>query len=459
MSAINNNYYKNNIDNNKNNQSIYNNVNGNLNNSNDNDENDNNRDALSNCLLDSKELINFLSNILIERVDLNKLLFLSPEKKIEKIFQALKKIINQEKIVISEKRILDISRQIYEETFEYGPISIFMKDNSITEIMINDFDKIYVERNGVIEKTEIKFKNRQHLRNLVEKLVSPLGLRIDESCPMVNARLEDGSRINAVIKPISEADTAVTIRKFKNDLLMAEDLLKLGSLNQAMLDFIKSCVAGRINIIISGGTSSGKTTFLNVISNFIPNNERLIVIEETPELNLNIENIIKLTAKQSNIEGKGEITIKELVKNALRMRPDRIIVGEIRGLEAIDILQAMNTGHEGSMTTIHANSPVDLITRLETMLLLSAINFNYDSIKRIILSSVDLIIHLERLADGKRKVAKISELVFSESKRTGQFKEILVKDIFISTNNGYVWTGHKPKFLEKIKGEFKNFDN
>ncbi len=424
-------------------------------------------------------LTGHLAKILVEKVDFQMLEKLTPKKKAEVIFYNLKRLAEEKKVVISDKKLFDIAKEIYLEAFEYGPITGLMEDKTITEIMINDFNKIYIERDGVVSKSEICFKDRQHLRNLVEKIISPLGLRVDESYPMVDARLSNGARINVVIKPVSTTDTVVTIRKFKEDLLKAEDLLKLGSLDRSILNFLKCCVENKVNIIVSGGTSSGKTTFLNVLSSFIPKKERIVVIEETPELNLHIENLVNLVAKNPNIEGKGEIKIKNLVKNALRMRPDRVIVGEIRGDEAIDVLQAMNTGHEGSMTTIHANSPVDLISRLETILLISLLNLNTSAVRRIILSSINLIIQLERTADGKRKISKVSEVLGLENsniKKSSNFEyknnylelelnkdcldnAIIIRDIFIKHNEKFLYTGYEPKFFKRIGQRVRDFVN
>ncbi|MBN1298063.1 MAG: CpaF family protein, partial [Actinobacteria bacterium] len=351
-------------------------------------------------------------------------------------------------------------KEIYEEIFEYGPVSDLMRDEKVTEIMINSWNEIYIEINGFIKKTSASFKSEQHLRNIMEKIISPLGLRLDESCPWTDARLENGSRINIVIPPISLKGMVVTIRKFKNDIYSTEDLLKQGAINRKISKFLKSCVEKRLNIIVSGAASTGKTTFLNIISNFISDNERIITIEDTLELRLNAGHVIRLEGRHANLEGRGEITLRDLIRNALRMRPDRIIVGEIRGQEAVDVLQAMNTGHEGSMTTIHANSPYDLISRLETMLLMSAANITPSSAKRIILASIDLIIHLERTEEGLRKVSCISELYGSPGLHNGE-SVVDVVDIFISCTEGkdqdFSFTGKMPSFAEKINWKEADF--
>jgi pilus assembly protein CpaF len=292
-------------------------------------------------------------------------------------------------------------------------------------------------------------------------------LRIDESSPMVDARLKNGSRINVVLNPAASNDIVVTIRKFKRNMMDVGSLIKEGTLNKAVADFIKTCVRSRLNIIISGGTSTGKTTFLNVLSNFIRQYERIVTIEETLELNLNLPHVVKLEGRPPNLEGKGGITIRDLVRNSLRMRPDRIVVGEIRGAEAVDVLQAMNTGHSGSMTTVHANSPKDMISRLETMILMSGLNLNSSAARRMIASSVDIIIHLDKLKNGKRVLVRISELK-NKSGPIGRNTVLEVKDIFgytagekIAKGTGFyagklVHTGYKPDFIEKIKN--KGFD-
>jgi len=394
-------------------------------------------------------------------IEIKDLLPLNPSKRIERIYSALERMIDDEKIVISDKKIAKIVREIYEDTFEFGPISLLMNEESITEIMINDWNDIYVEVKGSLKKADVTFRNSQHLRNMVEKIISPLGLRVDESFPMVDARLKDGSRINIVLSPVSSKELVVTIRKFRKSLIDMQDLLLEGSLDQKIADFLKACVNSRVNIILSGATSTGKTTLLNIISGFIPRDERIITIEDTFELNLKLVHVIRLESRPANLEGKGEITLRDLVRNSLRMRPDRIVVGEIRGSEAVDVLQAMNTGHEGSMTTVHANSPVDLMSRLETMLLMSGINLTPASARRIIASSVDLVLHLERLNSGQRIVSRVSEIINSTS-RVGSSANLEVKDIFVleerDTKRDFIFTGYIPKFISKIRKRGERFD-
>lgn len=395
---------------------------------------------------------------LAAKIDIYSLDCAEEKTKFKIIEKTLSEILDTEKILLSVKDFKSILNQIFEESFGYGPISELMKNEEITEIMINNFDDIFIEKSGLIQKSNINFNSNIHIKNFIEKILSPLGLRIDESCPMADARLKDGSRVNVVIRPIALNEIVVSIRKFKKKLKDMEDLVMEGTLNYEVSDFIKLCVENRANIIISGATSTGKTTILNIISNFIPENERIITIEDTFEININHENVVRLESRLPNIEGSGEITIRDLVRNSLRMRPDRIIVGEVRGIEAIDVLQAMNTGHNGSMTTVHANSPLDLISRLETMLIMSGLNLNPSSARRIISSSINIIIHLERLKDGKRVISKICEAV-NENKVIGEKSEIIIKDIFnycrtldkdknINTASCFKFSGHIPLFLK-----------
>lgn len=401
-----------------------------------------------------------ISKKLVNCTDIDSMYKLSPSGRIEYLYRSLKSIIESEKIIIGKEKISLVLKQIYEEMFEYGPISDLIRNEKITEVMINSWNDIFIETGGYIRKTDTAFNSMQHLRNTVEKIISPLGLRLDESIPYTDARLADGSRINVVIPPVSVNGMVVTIRKFNKGLLTAKDLLKCRSINEKIAEFIKSCVKNRLNIIVSGASSTGKTTFLNVISNFIPGSERIITVEDTVELALKAKHVISLESRQANLEGRGEITLRDLIKNSLRMRPDRIIVGEIRGAEAIDVLQAMNTGHEGSMTTIHANSPHDLSSRLETMLLISAANLTPASAKRMIVSAIDMVIHLERKEDGSRMVSCISEIV----KNNGcddRDMAVKIRDIFKpgfkDGKPDFVFTGNVPAFSEKIDWKEKDF--
>ncbi|MHB1347414.1 MAG: CpaF family protein [Candidatus Humimicrobiaceae bacterium] len=407
----------------------------------------------------NSEIFENLYKKLASRIDIFSIESAGEKTRLRIIEKTLIDILEAEKILLSSKDLKYVLNQILEESFGYGPISQLMKNEDITEIMINNFDDIFIEKSGLIIKSNVIFNSNAHVKNFIEKVLSPLGLRIDESCPMADARLKDGSRLNVVISPVSLNEITVSIRKFRKRLKDIKDLVSEGMLDYEVSCFIKTCVEKKANIIVSCATSTGKTTVLNIISSFIPRNERIITIEDTFEIDINHENIVRLESRLPNIEGKGEISIRDLVRNSLRMRPDRIIVGEVRGIEAIDVMQAMNTGHNGSMTTVHANSPSDLISRLETMLIMSGLNLNPSSARRILASSLNIIIHLERLKDGKRIISKISEVV-NKDKKIGENSEIMIKDIFVykeikeKTNgsnelSSFKFSGHTPFFLKE----------
>ncbi len=319
--------------------------------------------------------------------------------------------------------------------------------------MVNGFDEVYVEKFGIIEPTDVKFEDETHLRRVIDRIVSPIGRRVDETSPMVDARLPNGYRVNATIPPLSLDGPILTIRKFATRPFTAQDLIANTTMTVQTANFLKACVEARVNLVVSGGTGSGKTTFLNMLSAFIPDKERIITIEDTAELQLRQRHVVRLEKRPPNIEGKGEITIRQLVINALRMRPDRIVVGECRGGEALDMLQAMNTGHDGSMTTVHANSPRDALRRVETMVLMAGMDLPLKAIREQVASSIELIIHMERLKDGTRRVTQVSEVQGMES------DTIVMQDIFLfqqtGIRNGVVQgslkpTGLRPKFLEKL---------
>src|SRR4030065_604573 len=423
-------------------------------------------------IFNEKDVLNYLSKKISKKIKAEDLSKCWPEERIRRIEKYLKEIADEKKIIISQKEIYRLAGEINEDSFGFGPISFLINDEKITEIMINNFDQIYIEENDAIRQTNVVFRDNNHIRNLVDKILSPLGLRLDESSPMVDARLKNGSRINVVLCPVTVNDVVVTIRKFKRNIMDIDSLKKEGTINNKIAGFIETCVKSKLNIIVSGATSTGKTTFLNVISNFIQSYERIVTIEETLELNLNLPHVIKLESRPPNIEGKGEITIRDLVRNSLRMRPDRIIVGEIRGAEAVDVLQAMNTGHSGSMTTVHSNSPRDMISRLETMILISKLNLTPSTARRMIASSIDLIIHLGKLKNGKRILLKISELI-NKNESIGSNTILEVKDIFryqdgnsdirskIGESKAIVCTGYVPTFMDRIKsgGVDYNFEH
>jgi pilus assembly protein CpaF len=335
----------------------------------------------------------------------------------------------------------------------FGPIEPLLKEPSITEVMVNGFDNIYIERFGKVEKTKITFENEAHLMRIIDRIVAPLGRRVDESSPMVDARLPNGFRVNVIIPPLSLIGPMLTVRKFAQTPFTAQDLVANGTMTASLVNFLKACVEARVNLVISGGTGSGKTTLLNVVSAFIPSHERIITIEDIAELQLKQAHVGRLEKRPPNVEGKGEVTIRQLVINSLRMRPDRIIVGEARGGEALDMLQAMNTGHDGSMTTIHSNSPRDTLRRIETMVLMAGLELPLRAIREQVSSAIELIIHMERLRDGTRKVVHVAEVQGMEG------DTIIMQDLFlfdqIGIQNGRVMgslksTGLRPKFAEKF---------
>lgn len=347
-----------------------------------------------------------------------------------------------------------IIQQVLDEVFDLGPISPLLRDENISEIMVNGPDQVYIEKKGKLTISDIKFRDNEHLYTIIERIISPLGRRIDESMPMVDARLSDGSRVNAIIPPLALNGCILTIRKFSSRLLKIEDLIRTNTLTLQMAKFLEACVKGRLNIIVSGGTGAGKTSTLNIISSFIPADERIITIEDSAELDLHQEHVVSLETRPANIDNKGEIGIRELVRNSLRMRPDRLVVGEVRGGEALDMLQAMNTGHDGSLTTGHSNSPRDMISRLETMVLMAGIDFPIKAIREQISSAIDIIVQQSRLQDGSRKITHITEVLGMEN------DIISMQDIYVFEKSGidergkvkgrHRATGLKPKCLDKL---------
>ena len=326
----------------------------------------------------------------------------------------LEEIYGQSGLTLSENLKKHIFRNVLDELQGYGPIQPLLDDPSITEIMVNGPENVYVERGGKLIKTNVAFEDNAHVKRIIEKIVLPLGRRIDEESPAVDARLPDGSRVNAVIPPVAIDGPSITIRKFSKEKLKVEDIIEFGSITRTMADFLKACVVGRLNVVISGGTGTGKTTLLNILSSFIPADERIVTIEDSAELQLYQDHIVRLETKPPNVEGQGEITIRYLVRNSLRMRPDRIVIGEVRGGEALDMLQAMNTGHDGSLTTLHANTPRDALSRLETMSMMSGLDLPLGVIREQIASAVDVVVQQSRLTDGSRKVTYITEVAGME---------------------------------------------
>ena len=345
-----------------------------------------------------------------------------------------------------------LARQIGDEVSGYGPISRFLKDETVSEIMVNNHREIYIERGGRIFATDVQFASEAHLRRILDKIVAQVGRRVDESSAMVDARLPDGSRVNAIIPPLSLNGPAMTIRKFAQRRLEMQDLVALGSLSEEMGDFVGRCVRARLNVLVTGGTGSGKTTLLNVLSGFIPEEERIVTIEDAAELRLDQRHWLRLEARPANVEGQGEVTIRDLLRNALRMRPDRIVVGEVRGPETLDMLQAMNTGHDGSLSTVHCNSPRDAVSRLETMVLMSGFDLPVRAIREQIASALHLIVHTERLHDGSRKVVRITEVQRMEGDQV-TLQDVFVFKIHGTTANGSVAgalepTGLHPTFID-----------
>jgi pilus assembly protein CpaF len=363
-------------------------------------------------------------------------------------------VLSEENIVLSRPERHRLFEQIAAEILGFGPLQPLLDDDTITEVMVNGAKNIYIERAGKIHRVPFTFESDDHVMRIIDRIVAPLGRRIDESSPYVDARLPDGSRVNAVIPPISLVGPVITIRKFFKNPITLEQLIQFGTITSEALQFLKACVEARLNIVISGGTGSGKTTLLNILSQFIPNDERIVTIENAAELQLRQEHVVTLESRPPNIEGRGEVTIRQLVINSLRMRPDRIIVGEIRDEAALDMLQAMNTGHDGSMTTCHSNSPRDTLARIETMALMAGMELPIRAIREQLASAIDVIVHQERLRDGTRKVVNVTEVSGMEG------EVITMTDVFLYEQSGYEDgkvigrlrpTGLRPKFIDKIE--------
>jgi pilus assembly protein CpaF len=355
---------------------------------------------------------------------------------------------------LSDAAKAELAREVLNEMFGFGPIQSLLEDPSVTEVMVNRADRVYVERSGKSIRTNIVFDDDAHIRRVIQRIIVPLGKRLDENCPLADARLPDGSRVNVAIPPVAINGSCITIRKFSKSKWGLDDLVKFGSMPQPIADFFKACVQARLNIVVTGGTGSGKTTLLNALSACIPDEERIVTIEDAAELKMSQDHVITLEAKRPNIDGSGEVTIRELVRNALRMRPERIIVGECRGGEALDMLQAMNTGHDGSLTTLHANSPRDAISRIETMALMAGIDFPIRVIREQVASAIQLLIHQSRLRDGSRKITYVSEIAGMEGEK------LLLQEIFRFVEKPASGTavdgilqpcGLRPRLLQKIE--------
>jgi pilus assembly protein CpaF len=364
-------------------------------------------------------------------------------------------ILGREKVPLSSVDRAQLLQDVLDDVIGYGPIDGLLNDPDITEVMVNGPERVYVERKGKIELSGATFLDEGHLKRIIEKIVAQVGRRVDEATPMVDARLPDGSRVNAIISPLAIGGPFLTIRKFSKDPYTVEDLIQFGTFSRPVANFLEACVKGRLNIIVSGGTGTGKTTALNVLSSFIPSDERIVTVEDAKELQLHQDHVLPLESRPPNIEGKGEVRIRDLVRNSLRMRPDRIVVGEVRGGEALDMLQAMNTGHDGSLTTVHANAPRDTISRIETMVLMAGMDLPVRAIREQMASAIDVIIQLQRLRDGSRRITHVTEVQGMEG------DVIVLQDVFMfdfgmgvaddGRFQGHLKaTGIRPKFSEKL---------
>lgn len=379
------------------------------------------------------------------------------DEELERLIRArLQELIEEQEAPLSAPEREGLVRDILDVVMGMGPLEAFMRDPEITEVMVNGYDQIYIERNGRISRTDVAFLDEDQLRHVIERIVGRVGRRIDESSPYVDARLSDGSRVNAIIPPLALDGAALTIRKFSKNALSSEDLVRIDTASRTAMDLLDACVRGRLNILVSGGTGAGKTTTLNVLSSFIPKDERIITIEDAAELRLQQPHIVRLEHRPPNIEGRGEVAIRDLVRNALRMRPDRIVVGEVRGGEALDMLQAMNTGHDGSISTIHANGPRDALSRLETMVLMSGMDLTVRAIREQMAAALDLIVHQARLKDGTRRITHITEVQGMEG------DVVVLQDLYlydfaagIDQQNRFKGhlkpTGLRPHFVDKLE--------
>ena len=373
----------------------------------------------------------------------------------KRVNEQLHSALAQERAPLSAADKAQLIQDVSDDILGYGPIDRLLKDDDVTEVMVNGPDSVYVERNGKIEMSSATFVDEVHLRRIIDKIVGEIGRRVDESNPLCDARLPDGSRVNAVVHPLAIGGPFLTIRKFSREKLQIDDLIRYGTLNAHAARFLQACVVGRLNVMVSGGTGTGKTTTLNVLSSFIPETERIVTVEDAKELQLHQDHVLSLEARPSNIEGRGEVTIRDLVKNCLRMRPDRIVVGECRSGEALDMLQAMNTGHDGSLTTVHSNSPRDTLARLETLVLMAGFDLPVRAIREQVASALDLIVHLSRLRDGTRRITHITEVQGMEGDVI-TLQDIFLFDFGMGVDEQGRFKGHlkatgvRPKFAEKL---------
>ncbi len=391
---------------------------------------------------------------ILDRLDLEKLGRSTGDSAREEVLILIRSSVNSEAVPLSFAEREQLSREILDEIFGLGPLEPLLKDPTISDILVNRFDRVYIERSGKLEITGLSFKDNQHLMQIIDRIVSRIGRRVDESSPMVDARLQDGSRVNAIIPPLALDGACLSIRRFGRDPVTARNMIDNKTMTGPMLELLSAMVKGRLNLIISGGTGAGKTTVLNVLSGYIPNSERIVTIEDAAELQLKQEHVVRLETRPPNIEGKGSVRMRQLVINSLRMRPDRIVVGEVRGEEAFDMLQAMNTGHEGSLTTVHANSPRDALARIENMVSMANLNIPERAIRQQIANAVHAVVQVARLSDGSRKVITVSEV-------TGMDGEMItLQDVFVFDRSGidesgkvrgvFHSTGHPPHFAERL---------
>jgi pilus assembly protein CpaF len=391
---------------------------------------------------------------LIQKLNLDRLTEVNREDVRREVTQILEALVVGESTPMNLQERERLAQEVLDEVFGLGPLEPLLADPTVSDILVNTHKRVYVERKGILEMTSVQFRDDIHLMGIIDRIVSAVGRRVDESSPMVDARLADGSRVNAIIPPLAVDGPCLSIRRFGRDPLTADDLLQNNTLTPAMLELLRGCVKARLNILVSGGTGAGKTTFLNVLSSYISNRERIVTVEDAAELQLHQDHVVRLETRPANIEGKGAVQQRQLVINSLRMRPDRIIVGEVRGEEALDMLQAMNTGHDGSLTTIHANTPRDALSRLETMVAMGSLNIPESALRRQIASAIDVVVQVSRLSDGTRKVISLAEI-------TGMEGDIVsMQDIFVFRKRGirdngevlgeFIPTGIRPKFAEKL---------
>src|ERR1700724_3591729 len=397
---------------------------------------------------------NAIHRRLIQKLNLDKFTEVNREQVRREVAQILESLVVGESTPMNLQEGERLGQEVLDEVFGLGPLEPLLADPTISDILVNGHSRVYIERRGLLELTNIQFRDDIHLMAIIDRIVSAIGRRVDESSPMVDARLADGSRVNAIIPPLAVDGPCLSIRRFGKHPLTADDLLQNNSLTPSMLELLRGCVKARLNILVSGGTGAGKTTFLNVLSSYISNRERIVTVEDAAELQLHQDHVVRLETRPANIEGKGAVQQRQLVINSLRMRPDRIIVGEVRGEEALDMLQAMNTGHDGSLTTIHANTPQDALSRLETMVAMGSLNIPDGAIRRQIASAIDVVVQVSRLSDGTRKVISLAEI-------TGMEGDLVsIQDIFVFRKRGirengellgdFVTTGIRPKFSERL---------